>query len=259
MIKKIIQSLVNFLGYKISKVNSDYIKPNSFFFPEADDYELNLLKKVKSFTLTDFNSIYYLIQSIKHVYQNDVPGGFVECGVWRGGNIIVFSELNNKLGLKRKIFAYDTFEGMTKPTDLDSDYSGKKAETHLKEQKRIPNDPKNVHCIASLTECKNNVSYNVINYQNDVNFIKGSVEEQLCIKKNLPEKISILRLDTDWYSSTKKELEVLYPRLVKNGILIIDDYGSWNGCKKAVDEFFKNSKETMFQINKNSRIIFKQG
>ena len=71
-------------------------------------------------------------------------------------------------------------------------------------------------------------------------FIKGPVEETLVQHK--PKKISILRLDTDWYSSTKKELEILYPKLVKNGVIIIDDYGHWEGCRKACDQYFKNKK-----------------
>lgn len=152
------------------------------------------------------------------MHQNNIPGNFVECGVWRGCNLILLSELNNKFGLNKKIFAYDTFDGMTEPTDLDTDYSGKKAKAHLLDQIKIPNDPKNVHCIASIEEVKNNLASNDVNYSQKVNFVKGPVEETLVNEKNLPEKISILRPDTDWYSSTKKELEVLYPKLFNKGI-----------------------------------------
>jgi O-methyltransferase len=67
---------------------------------------------------------------------------------------------------------------------------------------------------------------------NNINLIEGKVEETLLNEENLPSKISILRLDTDWYSSTKVELEILYPRLMSGGFLIIDDYGHFKGCKK---------------------------
>ena len=126
----------------------------------------------------------------------------------------------------------------------------------MAEQKKTPNEKNNVHCIASLYEVQQNLNNLSSNSDRKIKYIEGPVEKTLNYEKNLPEKISILRLDTDWYSSTKKELEILYPRLVKGGVLIIDDYGSWKGCKQAVDEFFENSNETFFQINK-SRVIFK--
>ena len=72
-------------------------------------------------------------------------------------------------------------------------------------------------------------------------FIKGKVENSLLESSNLHEKISLLRLDTDWYESTLIELEILYPKLAKGGILILDDYGDWLGSKKAVDEYIKEN------------------
>lgn len=70
-------------------------------------------------------------------------------------------------------------------------------------------------------------------------FVKGDVTQTLLNKSNLPKKISVLRLDTDFYESTRIELDILYPLLSPKGVLIIDDYGSWTGSKKAVDEYFK--------------------
>lgn len=76
---------------------------------------------------------------------------------------------------------------------------------------------------------------------NNIVFIKGKVEDTL-IKEAQPEKISLLRLDTDWYESTKAELEHLFPKLEKEGVLVIDDYGHWQGARKAVDEYFSKNK-----------------
>ena len=61
-----------------------------------------------------------------------------------------------------------------------------------------------------------------------------------------PDKIALLRLDTDWYESTKHELLHLYPILAMHGLLILDDYGIWAGCQKAVDEYFSERKIKIF-------------
>ena len=91
----------------------------------------------------------------------------------------------------------------------------------------------------------------------NVQLITGKVEDTLLKKENLPQSISILRLDTDWYESTKIELEVLYPRLVKGGILIVDDYGLWNGSRRAVDEYFKDSNVWLHYIDEDCRLLIK--
>ena len=93
---------------------------------------------------------------------------------------------------------------------------------------------------------------------NDIYFIKGKVEETLNVKQNIPDKISLLRLDTDWYSSTKKELEVLYEKVSPGGVIIIDDYGHWGGAKKAVDEFFKGKYVWMHYVDYACRLIIKE-
>ena len=78
---------------------------------------------------------------------------------------------------------------------------------------------------------------------NNLICIKGKVEDTLKIKNNLPNKISLLRLDTDWYESTKIELEKLWPRVVPGGIMVLDDYHSWGGSRKAFHEAFGDSLE----------------
>ena len=88
--------------------------------------------------------------------------------------------------------------------------------------------------------------------------IKGKVENTLRNIKKLPKKISILRLDTDFYESTKIELEVLFPRLVKGGVLIIDDYGFWKGAKKAVDEYFSDYRQFFHYIDHSCRLLIKK-
>ena len=77
-----------------------------------------------------------------------------------------------------------------------------------------------------------------------MNFVKGDIMETL--KTTKPKSIAILRLDTDWYNTTKFELVELYPLLSENGILIIDDYGHWQGARQAVDEYFTENKIHIF-------------
>ena len=107
-----------------------------------------------------------------------------------------------------------------------------------------------------------NVKKNIKKYsKNDLDqiiFIKGKVENTLTLEKNLPLKISLLRLDTDFYESVKISLEILYPRLVSGGVLIIDDYGHFKGAKIAVDNFFKNKKNIwMHRVDYTCRLIVK--
>jgi hypothetical protein len=78
-----------------------------------------------------------------------------------------------------------------------------------------------------------------------VNFVVGKVEQTLNLRSNIPDAIALLRLDTDWYESTKVELETLYDKLSPGGILLIDDYGYWDGTRRAVDEFFNSLPRKM--------------
>ena len=98
-------------------------------------------------------------------------------------------------------------------------------------------------------------------FDSNVIFIKGKVEDTLVQANQLPNAISFLRLDTDWYESTKIELDILYEKLIPGGILVIDDYANWNGVRKAVDEFFKELVPPIFftLIDKGARIGVKVG
>jgi hypothetical protein len=127
----------------------------------------------------------------------------------------------------RNVWLYDTFEGMTTPEEVDIDLKNQKASDILQQ----------VLCYSSMDEVKKNLSISKFPNEN-IKFVKGDVCETLNNTDNLPNKISLLRLDTDWYKSTKKEMDILYPILSKDGILIVDDYGHWRGAKIAIDEYF---------------------
>ena len=221
--KKIVQTLVNLLGYEIS------------FMDKAIEIEFEEIYKIcKNFTATSKERMYAVYKAIEYIINSKIPGDFVECGVLKGGSAMVIAHTLIKMKeTNRKIYLYDTFEGMSKPSDKDRRISdGTSAINKWKKQQK---KRYNKWCFVPLSEVKKNL-FSTRYPQKNLIFIKGKVEDT--IPKYIPSKIAILRLDTDWYESTKHELNYLYPLLIKNGVLIIDDYGHWAGSKKAVDEYF---------------------
>lgn len=172
-----------------------------------------------------------MAKSVRWVDDQGVEGAIVECGVWRGGNII----LARKLSPYRMCWLYDTFSGMPPPEEVDT--------------KRRGGQVKAGKMAVSVDEVRNNMRATGTLNDSYLRFIVGMVEQTLFVPDNVPDKIALLRLDTDWYASTKVELEVLYPRLSPGGLLIVDDYGHWMGCKKAVDEYFSGHAPPMHPID----------
>lgn len=188
------------------------------------------LKIVSPFTMTSSERINALYDSLEYIRANNIQGDFVECGVWKGGNILGIMEyLAFHKMTDRKVFLYDTFEGMTPPEDIDKDLNGRKAESILQD----------VMCISPIDEVRETLLRSSFPMAN-VTFVVGDVSITLNNANNLHKNnLALLRLDTDWYASTKKEMEVLYPKLNFGGVLIVDDYGHWKGSKTAVDEYFE--------------------
>ena len=148
---------------------------------------------------------------------------------------MIIAMVLKKLGMDdRKIYMYDTYEGMSEPTAADKDIHGHTAGDLLK----TAGKQDNIVCYSTLDEVKENMRKT--GYPLDhIRFVKGKVEET--IPSVMPVTISLLRLDTDWYESTLHELQHLYPRLTRRGVLIIDDYGHWQGARKAVDEYIESN------------------
>lgn len=190
----------------------------------------------EGYTMVGLNAALATARAVKYVLAENIPGDFVECGVWRGGNSMIAKKLFNNAKESRKVHLFDTYTGMTEPTDADRKVRGNAAATD--KYKDVKKEGYVDWCYASLEDVQAGFSNLEIGTEN-VEFIKGDVLETLRVKKNIPESISVLRLDTDWYESTKLELELLYPLLSPRGILIIDDYSSWQGARKATDEYFE--------------------
>lgn len=228
---------------------------NSNIHSDLTDTEISIFNRVKPFTMTNIERVKVLLDAIKYVSNNKILGDIVECGVWKGGSMMAAILQLNKLKLQKNLWLYDTFEGMSEPSDLDKDNQGRKALDRLEKEDKLTS---NVWAYSSLKEVKKNIA--AVNSNNlKINFIQGKVEDTLLDQKNIPNEIAILRLDTDWYESTKEELEILYPRVQKGGVVIIDDYGHWKGCKKAVDEFIENNNLQIFltRVDYTCRVFVK--
>ena len=208
---------------------------------ELEKFDINLINQIidKKYTMTSVHRLINTLKSCYYVVENNIPGDFVECGVWRGGNGILAKKIFEHLNSEKKVWMFDTFEGMTAPTNVDIE-----AINQISAENKFAESQTNTHnewCYASLEDVQKNCSDSGIDIA-ALKFIKGDVCDTLKKPDNVPDKISVLRLDTDWYESTKAELEVLYPKLSNGGVLIIDDYGHWEGARKAVDEYFSLQK-----------------
>lgn len=233
IVRKLLKSLLKRAGYEVIPYDPELDYDD--FDLRAEDRELGIMSRVGPFTMTSRSRIAALCRSVEFVVRHDIPGDIVECGVWKGGSMMAAALRLQQLGdTRRKIYLCDTFEGMTAPTAVDADNRGRSAHQRMSSESvggswfREP-----------LEEVRRNLLSTGIDADRLV-FVKGPVESTL--PANAPEKISILRLDTDWYESTKHELEHLFPRLSVGGTLILDDYGYWRGARKAVDEYIECNK-----------------
>ncbi len=244
-IKKILQQSINKLGFKISK--SDYIINNDLVFQKI--YNI-----CKDYTMTSKEKMYALYKSVEYVIKAKIPGDFVECGVWKGGSTMLIALTLQELDTTdRKIYLYDTFEGMSEPSNIDMRISNQSISA-FSIWKKKQRQGFNQICYSGLSEVQKNM-YNTAYPKENLIFIKGKVENTIPDQK--PNEIALLRLDTDWYESTKHELIHLFPILKTNGILILDDYGYWAGAKKAVDEYFSDLPILLNRIDNTGRLAIK--
>ena len=227
-----------------------YLKKKSLKITQISDItqqEWEYIDRVLPYTMTNEERLVTLLRACKYVIDNDIDGSFVECGVWKGGSsLLIANFLSNHNANERKLYMYDTFEGMSEPTENDVQYDGQFAGDMLKRGEVI--------CYSSFDEVAKTMHNSAFtNYE----MIKGKVEDT--IPGTLPQKIALLRLDTDWYESTKHELEHLFPLVEKGGIVIIDDYGWWEGAKKAVDEYIlkNNIKIFLSRVDYTCRVAIK--
>jgi hypothetical protein len=197
-----------------------------------------------------------LVRAVHHVIDRGIPGALVECGVYMGGNIEAMIRALQSRGVgDREIYLYDTFAGMPKPSDRDDGELGGVA---LWEAHRTERDGDNGSdwMRAGIELVRQRLE--PLGYPGQhLRFVKGMVEDT--IPAVAPDRIAILRLDTDFYASTRHELDHLYPRLSPGGILIIDDYGAFPGSRMATDEYAAEHRLDWFmhRVDAHVRLVVK--
>lgn len=232
-IKILARSLASSLGYKISKVN-----------PEDEqliEKGKQLYEKYRNYTMVSQSTF---IDNLKLCDRfRHIEGSIVECGVWRGGMIAALAEL---LGNSKHYYIFDSFEGLPKVQEIDGTAA-------IEWQKNKQGEFYHNNCKADIQDV-----YTAMNMSGVEKFtvLKGWFSETLP-NFEASEKIAILRLDADWYESTLQCLTFLYPKVTQGGILIVDDYYTWEGCSRAIYDYFsaQNISHRIYQAGNNCYIV----
>jgi hypothetical protein len=228
MFKSAARRLIHGLGYEVVPYVPEQPLPSDFSRDEVE-----IIRAVRPYTMTSPERLASLIEAVKYLEHSRIAGSIVECGVWRGGSMMAAALTLLRLRAPtRDLHLFDTFEGMPKPGTEDVDIEGNAAAAEFERTRR--SDDSSDYCYSPLEEVQRNLAGTGYDLAS-VKFIKGKVEET--IPAHAPARIALLRLDTDWYESTRHELAHLFPRLVPGGVLILDDYGHWQGSRRAVDEY----------------------
>jgi O-methyltransferase len=246
LVRRPVRRALHGLGYEIAPIRP----PWPADFREAD---IALYREVAPYTMTTPEAIYALAEAVRYLAANEIPGAIVECGVWKGGSMMAVALTLNRLGeTDRDLYLFDTFTGLPQPgtADCSSPYDGYDIHRRWRRKRRsgwvsVPG--------AEVRRNLESTGYP----PEHIHLVEGMVEET--VPEHAPERIALLRLDTDWYESTRHELEHLYPRLVPSGVLIVDDYGHYEGARRAVDEFLATSADPVLlnRIDYTGRVAVK--
>jgi O-methyltransferase len=249
--KQLIRAGLRGLGFDLVRLTPPCDPVDSFI--DLTDDQRHILRAVQPYTMTSLDRLVAVVNAVTHIVNHAIPGDFAECGVWRGGSMMAAAL--TLLGLNdtsRTLYLYDTFEGMPAPTQHDRTFDGLDADSLWRKEQQQAGS----WCHASLNDVRDNLLSSGYPAEKIV-LVEGRVEDT--IPRILPSTLSLLRLDTDWYESTRHELIHLYPKLNQSGILIIDDYGHWQGARAAVDEYFAAEGEPVYlhRIDYTGRMLIK--
>jgi O-methyltransferase len=230
MIKSAIHKSFRALGLEVRRHRAE----GDNYPPDFSASEIEIIRSVRSWTMTSPERIYALIHAVRYITANAVEGAIVECGVWKGGSMAAVARTLLQLqDVSRPLYLFDTFEGMSKPTARDVDFEGNEAGAVMEQDEGYK-------CANAPLDAVKKVLQETKYPADRIHYIPGKVEDT--IPAAAPTSISLLRMDTDWYESTKHELVHLFPRLSRNGVIIIDDYGHWKGSRQACDEYFAENR-----------------
>ncbi len=247
-IKRKINDVLHRLGFQVTITRK---RGNERFSNYIDNDFPEIYKKYCNESMVPWQGMHDAFDAAKYVTQSKINGDIVECGVWRGGVSALMKDVicKHEVGDTRKFWLFDTFEGMSDPSEYDYKGGRDKNDTLKKHNALLRSDGSSDWCRGELSDVQKTLEKS-LNGLNNVELVKGKVEDTLLLS-NIPKTIAILRLDTDFYKSTKAELEILLPKVVMGGILIVDDYGAWAGARKAVNDFKKNGGLKGFAIFRN--------
>jgi O-methyltransferase len=226
---------------------------DQFGLDDVDRATQRIIARTAPYTKTPPVRVVALCSAVEYVIRHDIPGAIVECGLWRGGSLMAAALRLADLGVDdRLLYGFDTFAGMTPPTDHDGPRQMNRWRKAGVPQDQRPENLAPGTSLAGVAALLASSGYS----DHGVHLIEGPVEDTL--PEKAPAHVSILRLDTDFYESTLHELTHLYPRLSRYGVLIIDDYGNLAGARKAVEEYFSDKRIFMHRIDHGARIAVKQ-
>lgn len=261
LMERIVGGALGAIGYEVHKPQPQQIDYQLLSARNAaalgsidfDPAFLPIMERVKSYTMTSVERMFALYKSVEYIVKAGVSGDMLECGVWRGGSMMLVAETLRSLNdTTRTLYLFDTFDGHPKPDPKnDIDLYGNSIPD---EAKNRTSDEGSDWCCVSIDEVRANMASTGYPMKN-VMLVKGPVEKTAAA--NAPQLLSLLRLDTDWYASAKIELEVFWPRLSRKGLLIIDDYGHYPSQRRAVDEYFVKSPVMLNRVDYSCRVVVK--
>ena len=248
MLEKMAKGAFNRVGLNVRRLS---LPSNSDVYLDCGD----LIDRVRPYTMTSPERIYALIQAVEYIVEARIPGSIVECGVWRGGSMMAAAwALINRGVRDRDLYLFDTYKGMVEPKEVDASDTGQVATEKFNAMQSGPN--RSAWNYTSLEDVIGNLAQT--SYPTErLHFVKGNVTETLHSVST--EQIALLRLDTNWYESTYAEMKSLFPHLTTGGVLLLDDYGHWQGAKKAVDQYLSETRTTLLlnRIDRDGRIAVK--
>jgi predicted O-methyltransferase YrrM len=181
---------------------------------------------VEPYTMLSPERLGNLERAVRTVVRERIPGDVIECGTCEGGSAALMALWLRRLQSDRKVHVFDTFEGLPPATTNDPDFDRAIRYTGA--------------CRGELQQVRG--LFEQLGVADRAVFIKGLFQDTFPTYEFPP--LAVLHLDADWYDSTMVCLEHLWDRVSPGGIIQIDDYGAWQGCRKAVDEFFAARKIT---------------
>lgn len=262
-IKKYLKSLINASGFDLVRHSNDRLGY------ELEEEALASIDIIKNNTMLSKRRLITLYQQVVHCEKNNIEGDFVECGVWKGGavGLMALANLSVAPHRKRHLHLFDAFQEICEP---DANIDGDRALNEMKKfTGKTGHDKGRLQSVTGVydwlggpgtLEENKNLLEKIIAYPSDyIHYHKGWFQETVPSNQKSIKQIAILRLDGDWYASTKVCLDYLFNKVVKGGVVIIDDYGTYDGCRRAVDEFLAARGLNLYlhSIDSDARYIIK--